>query len=85
MIKRTDAYECSDGSCHKNKQAAYTAEIKVMYQHLPNVGNRQPTAAQFTKLAKVVADWLEQAQLLGRQMKEEPDVETARSIAGQGG
>ena len=85
MINRTDAWKCSDGSCHQTRQAAYTAEITHMYRSLPLVGNRQPTSMQFGKLVVDVAAWLDSAVLTQKQMKDESDVETARSIAGQGG
>jgi hypothetical protein len=85
MINRVNAWKCTDGSCHDNKQSAYNAEILHFYQTLPNIGNRQNTAIQFGKLVKDVDQWLEKAQLVLQQMNEETDTETRRSIAGQGG
>jgi hypothetical protein len=85
MINRTDAWKCSDGSCHPNRQTAYTAEINYLYRDIPKVGNRQPTAMQFGKFVKEVAEWLNKAEQTQRQMKDESDVETRRSIDGQGG
>jgi len=85
MIKPVDAWQCSDGSCYANKQSAYTAQINLLYQEMPNVGTRQPTAIQFGKIVKEVSEWLRKAEFVARQMKDEGDVETARSIAGQGG
>lgn len=85
MINRTSAWQCSDGSCHENKQQAYNAEINYLYGKLPSKGNRQNTAIQFGKLIGEVAEWLDAAVLLQRQMKDETDVDTKRSIAGQGG
>lgn len=85
MINRVQAWKCSNGSCYDSKQAAYNAEILHLYQTLPNVGTRQNTAIQFGKLVKEINDWLDRAELVRVQMKDEDDTETRRSIAGQGG
>jgi len=78
------AFRASDGTCYQNKQQAYTADITHFCRSLPRADNKPPIAKEFGKLVRDVKAWLEGATALELQMKEEADVETKRSIAGQG-
>ena len=84
MINRTDGWKCSNGKCFSSKREAYSEEIIHLYQTIPVVGNRKNTAGDFNRLVIDMTSWLVKAQGLQKQMRDEPDVETARDLSGQG-
>jgi uncharacterized HAD superfamily protein len=84
MIEPTHAFKTGDGTCHENKQHAYNADITHMYRTLPLSKDKKPVAKEFNKFVRKVKEWLESAIQLDKQMKQEADTETARSIVGQG-
>ena len=83
-VEQVHAFKISDGSCYENKQSAYTAETTHLYRTLPRADNKVPVAKEFGKFVRSVNEWRLKAEALVVQMDTEQDVETKRSITGQG-
>lgn len=83
-MKLTNAWRISDGRCFELKTDAYKEQITLLLRSLPKADNKPPVVSEFRKIVKAVDKWLNEAADLVNEMGEEPDVETKRSINGQG-
>lgn len=70
MIKLIEAWQCSDGDCYEDKEAAYSQEFKVLMQKLPTM--KRPLAADLKRAIESAERWMLQANEMNDRIKSSP-------------
>jgi len=88
-VEPVAAFRISNGNCFISKQDAYNAETKQLYEDLKRLSDKAQTTApnvlkEFKKIVASLSNLVSRSNALIAQQDNEQDVETKRSIAGQG-